>query len=104
MESNYILFQNINNIKMQSNDSINQKIKSENIKDMMIKPQNSCYFSSSLEKEKSNLNLEEIDNYKKDLHYLLTADLIDNMKLISPIPKPNLRKKKEITELLVKKR
>ena len=51
---------------MQSNDSINQKIKSENIKDMMIKPQNSCYFSSSLEKEKSNLNLEEIDNYKKD--------------------------------------
>ena len=104
MESNYIFLQNINNMKMQQNDSINQKIKSGSKKDITNKPQNSCDFSASLEKEKSNISLEETDNYKKDLNYLLTKDLINNMKLISPIPKQNLPKKKPITEVLIKKR
>ena len=106
MESNPNFNQNINNIQLQSNDSINQEEKSGQIIDNKNNQQNLYDFYGQLEKEKekSNISLEEPDNDKKDLNYLLTADLINKMTLISTIPKQNLPKNKKITEILAQER
>ena len=106
MESNYNFYQNINNMNLQQNDSINKKEKSGKILDNNNNRLNSDDFFPPVEqeKEKDNVSLEETDNDKKDMNHLIPTDLMNKMTLISPIPKQNLPKKKLIQEILAQER
>ena len=91
MESDSNFHDNINDIQLQSKDSIK--------KDKNNKYLYNIYDPPEKEKENNDTSLDDLEN-NKNINDLIPKDLMNKMTLISPIPKQNLPQKKAIIEKL----